>query len=182
MDVMKAIEARSSVRSYQQKPIGDEMMSTVVRAANLAPMFGRFSIAVIENPALMQKINDVTLNMMKHSGDAFLEKRAATEGYQPLYGAATMIVLSAPGGNDEHGFNMANVSCAAENMIVQATELGLGSCFVMGPMIAFGDADLARGLNAPEGFVPLVGVLVGWPTEVLKANERKNPDNVAWLK
>lgn len=139
-------------------------------------------MTVIENPELLQEINDITLDMMKHSGNEFLEKRAAEEGYKPLYGAPVMIVLSAPNGNDSNGFNMANVSCAAENMIIEATALELGTCFVMGPMISFANPQLAKRLSIPEGYIPLVGVLAGYPQEPLTGSTRNSSNNITYLK
>ena len=181
MQVLNAIELRKSVRTYAPKTVETEKMEVITKAGNLAPVFGRFHMRVIENQQLLQEINDVTLDM-KHSGDEFLEKRAATAGYNPLYGAPALIILSAPNGNDSNGFNMANVSCAAENMIIQATELGLGSCFVMGPMIAFANPELAKKVEIPEGYTPLVGVLVGYPLEGLEGNKRNVSNNVTYLK
>lgn len=157
-------------------------MEAIIKAGNLAPVFGKIHMTVIENLQLLREINDVTLNMMKRSGNEFLEKRAATEGYNPLYGAPAMIVLSAPKGNDSNGFNMANVSCAAENMIIEATALGLGSCFVMGPMIAFADQEVIRKIEIPKEYIPLVGVLVGYPSENLTKNARSVSNNVSYLK
>ena len=182
MKLLNAIEMRRSVRTYASKSIEDEKMEAIIQAGNLAPVFGKFHITVIEDSKLLQEINDVTLEMMKNSGDEFLEKRAAMEGYAPLYGAPAMIVLSAPDGNDSNGFHMANVSCAAENMITEASDLGLGSCFVMGPMISFVNANLMEKSRIPEGYVPLVGVLIGYPVEDLTKNQRKDPQNVTYLK
>ena len=182
MKVLNAIALRKSVRIYAPKTVETEKMEVIIKAGNLAPVFGRFHMTVIENQQLLQEINDITLDMMKHSGNEFLEKRAATEGYNPLYGAPALIILSAPNGNDSNGFNMANVSCAAENMIIQATELGLGSCFVMGPMIAFANPELAKKVEIPEGYAPLVGVLVGYPSENLTKNARIVSNNVSYRK
>lgn len=182
MQVLNAIELRKSVRTYAPEPVEAEKMEAIIKAGNLAPVFGRFHITVIENQKLLQEINDITLDMMKHSGNEFLEKRAAEQGYRPLYGAPAMIVLSAPNGNDSNGFNMANVSCAAENMIIQATDLGLGTCFVMGPMIAFANPGLAKKIEIPEGYIPLVGVLAGYPLEGLTGSKRKTSGNVTYLR
>lgn len=182
MNVLNSIEMRKSVRRYEAKPIEEEKMQAVIQAGNLAPIFGHFHITVIENPELLKEINDTTLEMMKHSGDEFLQKRAATKGYAPLYGAPAVIVLSAPGGNDSNGFNMANVSCAAENMIIEATHLGLGTCFVMGPMIAFADVALTQRLQIPEGNIPLVGVTMGYSANEISANTRKTEDNITYFK
>ncbi len=182
MQVLNAIELRKSVRAYAPKAVEAEKIEAIIKAGNLAPVFGQFHITVIEDKQLLQEINRVTLDMMKHSGDEFLEKRAATEGYNPLYGAPSMIVLSAPNGNDSNGFNMANVSCAAENMIIQATELGLGSCFVMGPIIALKGPEPAKKIEIPTGYTPLVGVLIGYSQESPSSNKRHTPNNVTYVK
>ena len=182
MQLLNAIARRKSVRTYAPKTVETEKIEMMIKAGNLAPVFGRFHMTIIENQQLLQEVNDATLDMMKHSGDDFLEKRAAAEGYNPLYGAPVFIILSAPNGNDSNGFNMANVSCAAENMIIEATELGLGSCFVMGPMHVFANPDLAKKVKIPEGYAPLVGVLAGYPLQDLESNKRNIPDNVTYLK
>ena len=157
MNVLNAIEMRKSIRDYASERVKEEEMEAIIRAGSLAPVFGRFHITVVQNPALLNRLDSAALEMMKNSGNAFLEKRAAQEGYSPLYGAPALIILSASGGNDAQGFNMANVSCAAENMIIQATELGLGTCFVMGPLIAFANPALLDEFQIPKGCVPLVG-------------------------
>lgn len=182
MQVLNSIELRKSIRSYTIKAIEKEKMEAIIKAGNLAPVFGKIHMTVIENLQLLREINDVTLHMMKHSGNEFLEKRATTEGYNPLYGAPAMIVLSAPNGNDSNGFNMANVSCAAENMIIEATALGLGSCFVMGPMIAFANQEVIKKIEIPKEYIPLVGVLVGYPSENLTKNARTISNNVSYLR
>ncbi|HIY00500.1 MAG TPA: nitroreductase family protein [Candidatus Blautia faecipullorum] len=182
MNLLHAIEIRKSVRAYTQTPVEKEKTEAIIRAGSLAPVFGQFHITVIENPGLLQEIGQVTLEMMKNSGDEFLEKRAASKGYNPLYGAPVMILLSAPGGNDSKGFNMANISCAAENMIIQASDLGLGTCFVMGPTIAFSDPSLTKKIELPQGYIPLAGVLIGYPAESLTENKRKLTKNITYIR
>lgn len=82
MNILKAIEMRKSVRSYTEERIEEEKLKAMIRAGNLAPVFGRFHITVIENQDLLREINDITLDMMKHSGNGFMENQAAIEGYQ----------------------------------------------------------------------------------------------------
>ena len=107
---------------------------------------------------------------------------AAQEGYHPLYGAAALVVLSAPGGLDEKGFNMANVSCAAENMLLAAAGLGLGSCFLMGPMAAFSDPALRARLELPEGYEPLVGVALGYAAPEHPAAPERTDAGITWCR
>lgn len=53
---------------------------------------------------------------MLKSGNAFLEKLAALPDYNPVYNAPLMIVISASGGNDAQGMNVANAACAGQNI------------------------------------------------------------------
>ena len=180
MNVQQAIETRRSIRAYEARPVEREKLEAVLRTGNQAPIFGQFHMSVFVGPEQISAVDTAAVEGMAHSGVPFLEQLAAQEGFHPLYGAASLVVLSAPGGNDEKGFNMANVSCAAENMMLAATELGLGSCFLMGPMIAFSDPALRARLGLPEGYEPLIGVALGYAAgEHPTAPDRKN-DNITW--
>lgn len=92
------------------------------------------------------------------------------------------MVLSAPGGLDEKGFNMANVSCAAENMLLAAAGLGLGSCFLMGPMAAFSDPALRARLELPGGYEPLVGVALGYAALERPAAPERTDAGITWCR
>jgi len=180
MNVQQAIETRRSIRAYEARPVERENLEAVLRTGNQAPIFGQFHMSVFVGAEQISAVDTAAVEGMAHSGVPFLEDLAAQEGFHPLYGAAALVVLSAPGGNDEKGFNMANVSCAAENMMLAATELGLGSCFLMGPMIAFSDPALRAKLGLPEGYEPLIGVALGYAAgEHPTAPDRKN-DNITW--
>ena len=162
MEIQQAIEIRRSIRAYGDRPVEREKLEAVLRAGNQAPIFGRLHMSVFAGPEQLQAVDAAAVAGMARSGVPFLENLAAQEGYHPLYGAAALVVLSAPGGLDEKGFNMANVSCAAENMLLAAAGLGLGSCFLMGPMAAFSDPALRARLELPGGYEPLVGVALGY--------------------
>lgn len=184
MNVLTAMEKRKSVRAYKPGKVEQEKLDTLVEAANSAPIFGEIHITVVENSSLLNEINDAALKQMKNSGNDFLVKRASMEGYNPLYGAPVLILLSAPNGNDSNGSNMANVSCAAENILIAATELELGSCYVMAPLLALSDHDLFQRMNIPQGYVPLCGVLVGYADVANTAftHERPKKENVTYLR
>lgn len=96
MNVLTAIEKRKSVRAYKPGKVEQEKLDTLVEAANSAPIFGEIHITVVENSSLLNEINDAALKQMKNSGNDFLVKRASMEGYNPLYGAPVLILLSAP--------------------------------------------------------------------------------------
>lgn len=105
---------------------------------------------------------------------------ARTPGYDPVRNARTAIVLSALDGNDPNGFNMANVSCAAENIILTATELGIGSRFAMGPVMSLSQEPLQSKLSLPEGYIPLVMLLLG-NAEMPEEERLKTITNITYL-
>ncbi len=162
MTVSDAIAKRKSVRAYENKPIPVDVLKKIVEAGQWAPNAGPFQISVIQNPGLRQKINDRTLDFMIHSGNDFAKQRASLPGYQPIYGAPVLILLSAP---MDAPFSTANTALAAENMLLEATELGLGSCYLISPTrVLNGESnqDLAREAGVPKGYAVQCAVIVGY--------------------
>jgi FMN reductase [NAD(P)H] len=182
MNASKAIELRKSARDYENRTVEKEKIEAIVKAGNSAPIFGQIQITVIENQELLKEINEVTINMMKNSNNDFLVESASMEGYSPLYRAPILILLSSPEGNDSKGINMANVSCAAENILITATELELGSCFVMLPMMAFSNPDLLQKIGVPDKYIPLCGVLIGYAGGEGFTMERVKKENINYCR
>ena len=161
MNTNKAIKTRKSSLSFLSTPVEKDKIETIVKSGSYAPLFGEIHFTVIENQDIIDKINITTLNIMKNSEDEFAKNMANTPGYSPIYNSRTVIVLSALNGHDPQGFNMINVACAAENMLLSATDLGIASRFVMAPTLAFMDQELLSSIKLPEGYVPLCMVLIG---------------------
>ena len=116
---------------------------------------------MISDTSLIDMINSTALDMMKHSGNEFAEKIANTPGYSAVRNAQNLIVISSPASDDPNAFTMANAACAAENMLLAATELGIGSRFMMGPVMALSQEPVKSRISLPDGFVPLVIVALG---------------------
>jgi len=162
MDVTDAIVKRKSVRAYEDKPVPADVLSKIVEAGQWPPNAGPFQITVIRKAALRQKINDRALQAMKNSGIEFAIQRASLPGYQPVYGAPVLILLSAPA---EGPLGPVNAALAAENMLLAATGLGLGSCYLMSPTRALNgesNKDLAKEAGVPEGYDVQCAVIVGY--------------------
>lgn len=162
MNTLDAITKRKSVRAYEDKPISIEDLKSIVEAGQWAPNAGPFQISVIRAPGLRQRINDRTLEAMVRSGNDFLKQRAALPGYQPVYGAPVLILFSAP---TDGPFGAVNTALAAQNMLIEATGRGLGSCYIVSvTMVLNGEnnRDLAREAGVPEGYGVQCAVIVGY--------------------
>ena len=162
MNVSEAITRRKSIRAYLDKTVAAHDLAKIVEAGRWAPNAGPYQISVVRNARLLHKINDRTLNAMIHSSNRFLQERAALPGYQPLYGAPVLILLSGPA---DAPHSPRNTSLAAENMLLEATGLNLGSCFLFSPTLALNgehNRDLASEAGLPDGYTVQCAVIVGY--------------------
>lgn len=180
MNISEAIAKRKSVRAYLDKPVLADDLAKIVEAGQWAPNAGPFQISVVRNAGLRQRINDRTLDAMVHSGNEFLQQRASLPGYQPIYGAPVLILLSAPANAP---FSAVNTALAAENMLLEATGLGLGSCYIVTPTLALNgenNRDLTREVGLPDGYVVQCAVIVGYAAAENKftAGERTRKGSV----
>jgi len=161
MTISETISNRRSIRAYLDAPVSTEDLEKIVEAGRWAPNAGPYAISVVRNPEIRQAINDRAHQAMLNSPVEFLRQRAALPGYQPLYSAPVLILLSGPANAP---FVAINTAMAAENMILQATALGLGSCLLLSPNSALNgadNADLAGKAGIPEGNALQCAVIVG---------------------
>ena len=162
MNMSEAISKRKSVRAYLDKPVLTDDLEKIVAAGRWAPNAGPFQISVVRNAELRQRINDRTHHAMVHSDNKFLQHRAALPGYQPLYGAPVIILLSGP---PDAPYSAVNTALAAENMLLEATGMGLGSCYLKSPTRALNGRDgrdLAQAAGIPDGYRLECAVILGY--------------------
>lgn len=160
MNAIDAIMKRESVREYTAEQISNADLDTILEAGKSGPGSGAIHMSVIQNPTLLGQLNDAAKSAMLNSGIEFSINRASTPGYEPVYGAPTMIILSA---SDRSG--VPNTSCSAENMLIAATALGLGSCYLMSIRGAFGGDTgqaLKQSCGVPDGSDVLCAVITGF--------------------
>lgn len=183
MNISDAIATRRSVRTYQQKPVPADALAQIIEAGRWAPNAGPFHISVVRNAQVQQRINECTIHAMLASGDAFLIEKASIPGGKPLYGAPVFILISGPGENPLKAFN---ASLSAENMLLQATGLGLGTCFMLCPTLALNDEnnrELRSAAGVPDGYVPQCCLVVGYAQEenLSAAEERTRRGSVTYV-
>lgn len=162
MDISEVVAKRKCVRAYLDEQVLADDLAKIIEAGRWAPNAGAFQISVIRNAELRQSINDRTHYAMVNFGTEFQQQRAALPGYQPLYSAPVLILLSGP---PEAPYTAFNVAVAAENMLLEATGLGLGSCFLRSPALALNGGEnrgLAQEAGIPEGYEFQCAVIVGY--------------------
>jgi len=184
-EVLNVIERRASVRSYKPEQVRDEDLAAILRAGQQAPIAGgSVHFSVVQNRELLEEISEAGRQEMLNGKNEFHRQRASLEGYTPLYHAPTLVVLSGPKGAP---FNQVNAALAVENMMLAATDLGYGSCYLAGitPVFAGEDDTYRRKVGMPEGNVFACGLILGFTDDPKKFCPDIKPDrsgNINYVK
>lgn len=162
MEFMNVIKNRQSCRAFTDKKVTESELTTILQAANAAPvgngMYQNVQLTVIQNEELLAKLEANTHNAIPAMEHA-------------IYGASTVIAINCKK-EENAAMGMANASTIAENILLAATSLGLGSVYLMAvPMTAQYNAELCKEIKVPEGFVPCAMVAVGTPQAAMKERE-----------
>ncbi len=113
--VIKTIMARTSTRSYLDKPVSLKKLNIVLEAGKMAPSGMNRQICSI---LALHKKN--ALNSLKALGEEI-------RGRDCYYGAPIAILVYGP---KEDPFTKVDAACILENMFIAAESLGLGSCWI----------------------------------------------------
>lgn len=145
MDCFDVIEKRFSNRKFLEKQIDSLDLDKILKAGMQAPVgrgkYDDMHITVIQDKSLLNEIKN-------------LSDRSA------FYDAPTLVIISAR--DDGHGLDKENSACVAMNMLFSATALGLGSIYLNLVIGLIKNSDVLNKLNLPDGFVPVVGVGLGY--------------------
>lgn len=147
------IFARRSIRKFQQCPVSNEMLTDLIKAAMAAPS------ACAKNPWEFFTITD---SMLKQD----LAGCLPNGGFLSQAPVAFIIcgdIDKAHGG--EISYLLQDCSAACENLLLAATALGLGTCWLgIHPREERIEA-IQTLLQLPKNVIPVAGIALGWPAE-----------------
>ena len=130
MDVKEAIEKRKSIRVYKDKEVSDDIVKELIEAARLAPSGCNRQCArykIIKNKKIGEKLKQEKVFGRENVCDAPViilccyDKNAKPEVEREddkIYGT------------DKNVRFVRDVSIASSFIVLRATELGLGSCYI----------------------------------------------------
>jgi nitroreductase len=162
MERIAAIWDRRSVRRFTADPVPFEMVEMILDAGTRAPTGGNvqpWEFMLIEAPELRKQVVQETY-----------------AGYYSGPGNPQLWILEAPVlivvlcnfkrtlaryGEDAYKWAPLDVAAATQNIILSATQLGLGSCWIGG----FRDEAVSELLGLPRLVRPIGLLPVGWPAE-----------------
>ncbi|NIM96338.1 MAG: nitroreductase [Anaerolineales bacterium] len=159
MDFMSLIETRYSVRGYRQDTVEEEKLNLVLEAARLAPTAANrqpFRIIVMNTEGREEELKRI------YHREWFRQA--------PYVICVCGVHEEAWIGEDGISYLHVDVAIVMDHLILAATELGLGTCWIG----AF-RKDVAREvLGLPEGVDPIVMTPLGYPSDEPEPKERRS--------
>jgi nitroreductase len=136
-EVLAAIHARRSTRSFTAQEVGTEQLETLLDAAIWAPSGGNnqsWLFTAIQNQELLLKLNGLVREGFQHwvpdddyPGKLGAKAASQKESYNFYYHAPAVIIAS---NKPNYENAMADCSLGLENIFLAAQSMGLGSCYL----------------------------------------------------
>jgi nitroreductase len=183
--IAEAIFHRRAVRRYSDRDLDRETVEKLLVAAVQAPsamnqqpwvfgvFHGRKRLLDYSERAKAYLVETYPTSFELHSRSELYENPA----YDIFHGAKTLIVIYAT-----HGRLHPNEDCclAAENLMLAAYGMGLGSCPIGYARPWLDLLETKRELNVPEHYSAVFPVVVGYPAEIPDPTPREEPNVVSW--
>ncbi len=157
MTFLELAQKRYSVRSYENKPVEDAKLKQILEAGRLAPTganLQQFQLVVVHTAGRQEELKPI---------------------YKPDWfaNAPVLICVCATTPTNGQPYREAgayrNVSIVTDHIILAATELGLGTCWVA----AFDQEATRRILKIPADAYPINFIAVGYAKDQPKPKTRK---------
>ncbi len=189
MELLDLIKYRRSIRKYEDRQIDRDDLEKVVEAGLFAPNAGggqRSMIIAVRNKQLVEKLGQLNLSTFDRS--RLLGSKVSAE--QPsiiddptmksaFYDAPAACIVFAKKG---FLYSIPDAFCCAENMVLEATELGLASCIIARAEATFATPEgqvLQQKWNISDDYEARCFVLLGYCKGDYPAEKPRKPGR--WL-
>jgi nitroreductase len=185
MDVLEAIRRRRAVRDYKPDAVPQAVLMQLVSAAGWAPSAMNeqpWHYTVISDRGLMSEISNHAKRSMLEHLDAMprpghFRDLLSDPAYNIFYNAPMMVVISAPA---DRQWCIEDCAMAAENMMLAALELGLGSCWIGFAQTWLNSQEGLEALGLPRTQRVVAPIILGYPKAQPPLVARKSPA-INWI-
>lgn len=174
--VIENIMARRSIRQYKQTPVGRDTMNVILECGINAPNGQNrqsWEVRVVDSPALMDEIKEAMAQ-----GHPDMEPKAVKGCFRD---APVMVFIAR---DPSYDFSAYDCGLLAENMMLSAWSLGVGSICLGSPVRFLTDNDACRPvlekLGFSAGYELCLCVGFGYADEAPAAKQR-NPEKVKFV-
>lgn len=186
LSALDAIFTRRSVRAYTKQKLDKPTVRALLDAAVQAPTAMHkepWEFVVLQDAATLKRYSDrakaiwtaQTADRLP-SGDRF-EALLADPNFSIFYDASTLIVIC---GKGDGPFVAADCWLAAENLMLAACAMGLGTCCIGLAVPAMNTAESKAELGLAHDVHAVAAIIVGVPSGAAAPVPRKDPLIVYW--
>jgi len=184
---MEAIYERASVRSYASQKLDRDTVQTLLDAAVRAPTAVHeepWQFVVIQDAGVLKRISDRAKPFFLEEIDrAHLDRgghtleRFASPEFNIFYNAGTLIIIC---GRPTAAFVAADCWLAAENLMLAAYSMGLGSCVIGSAVTGLNSPEVKAELAIPPEISAIAPIIVGVPSGKTAPSSRREAKILAW--
>jgi len=153
MDLFEAIKGRRSIRNYEDRPVEDDKIGTILEACKWSPSAANrqpWEIIIVDDPELIEKLAKAALEQFWIATAPIVFVVCVNEK-----------IAKAHYGNRGEMYALETIGCAVQNMMLAAHSLGLGSCMVS----AFDEDEVKEITECLEFIRPVALLPIGYPAE-----------------
>ena len=187
MNIMEAIHGRRSVRSYAPERLDTVTIQTLLDAAIWAPTAVHeepWAFVIVQDRAVLKSLSDRAKEIFSAEAEHAHPDQArhlldmlAKPDFNIFYDAGTLIIICA---RPKGAFVTADCWLAAENLLLAAYGMGLGSCVIGFAVPALNTPEIKAELGIPSECSAVAPIIVGAPSGETPRTTRKEPDVLAW--
>jgi nitroreductase len=158
MEFLELIKSRYSVRAYKPDAVEEEKLEQVLEAARLAP-----------TAANRQPFQLIVIHTAGREADLLRIYNSPWFVQAPLVLCACGVLAQGWVRMDDKPYVDVDVAIAMDHLILAATDLGLGTCWIA----AFDPAAAREVLGLPEGVEPIAFTPLGYPSDRFRPKKRQ---------
>jgi len=174
MELMQAIATRRSVRRFADRPVEEEKLLAVLEAVRQAPSWSNLQcwrLLTVRDPERKRRLSELSYVASFFSTYGY----TANPAQKGIAEAPVVIVACADPGQSGHlwdqPYYMTDMGIAAQNLMLAAHGLGLGTVFVG----VFEEEKIKALLNIPAA-IRVVGLFpIGYPLKEKKEGPPRKP-------
>ena len=186
-NVFEAILARRTVRAFTPDKPSRHAIQTLLEAAVRAPTAMHeepWAFVVVQNRQTLKQLSDrakpIFIEEMRHrnaQGVRHSFEHFARNDFDMFHGANTLLIICA---KPLSPFVVADCWLAAENLMLAACDMGLGSCVIGSAVSVLNIHMVKTELGIPAEYSVIAPIVVGVPLEETVATPRKEPLVLSW--
>lgn len=149
--IINTLLQRKSIRSYKEEMPSMEVINTVVRAGQQAPFASQLGSLLLSRHPEKHPFKApllFTVCVDAHKWELIMVRR----GWQMVVKDLSLVLLG-----------MQDAAYMAQNMVIAAESLGMGSCFLGGA--PFRAEAIVKEYKLPQRVFPMVQLVMGYPSE-----------------